>query len=383
MPDALKLYLKDIKDIPLLTAEEEITLARRIKKGDSGARRKMIQSNLRLVISIAKRYSYLGMPISDLIEEGNMGLMRAVTKFNPGKGFRFSTNVAWWIKQYVLRSIANQGKTIRIPVYMVDLISRYRKITERLSQRLGRKPGANEVAKSMKVPIKKIHEIEGILVTPASLDAPLGEDGTSQFMDLVESTQAASAKDELTEFLKREQVEDLLSRLTDRERQVLSFRYGLKDGLVYTLGETAKHLGVTRERIRQIQRPIVVTVIGEGGSGGALGIGVGDKILVLENSYYSVISPEGCAAILWKNRAKAPDAAACLKLTAHDLPRLGIIDEIVPEPLGGAHRDHEAAAKNLKEILHRNLLQLMKLSPQEILAHRQAKFRAMGLFTEA
>ena len=253
MPDPLKLYLKDIKDIPLLTAQEEISLARRIKKGDAEARRKMIQSNLRLVISIAKRYSHLGMPISDLIEEGNMGLMRAVTKFNPGKGFRFSTYAAWWIKQYVLRSIANQGKTIRIPVYMVDLISRYRKVTERLSQKLGRNPSSHEMAKSMKIPLKKIHEIEGTLVTPASLDAPLGEDGTSQFMDLVESTQAASAKDELAEFLKKEQVEDLLSRLTERERHVLSFRYGLQDGLVYTLGETAKRLGVTRERIRQIQ----------------------------------------------------------------------------------------------------------------------------------
>ena len=253
MPDPLKLYLKDIKDIPLLTAQEEVSLARRVRRGDAEARRRMIQSNLRLVISIAKRYSHLGLPISDLIEEGNMGLMRAVIKFNPGKGFRFSTYAAWWIKQYVLRSIANQGKTIRIPVYMVDLISRYRKMTERLSQKLGRKPTTSEVARSMRISVKKIQEIEGILVTPASLDAPLGEDGTSQFMDLVESTQAASAKDELAEFLKKEQVEDLLSRLSDREREVLSFRYGLRDGLIYTLGETAKHLGVTRERIRQIQ----------------------------------------------------------------------------------------------------------------------------------
>ena len=253
MADPLKLYLKDIKDIPLLTAEQEISLARRIRKGDAQAREQMIQSNLRLVISIAKRYSHLGMPISDLIEEGNMGLMRAVTKFNPGKGFRFSTYAAWWIKQYVLRSIANQGKTIRIPVYMTDIISRYRKVIERLSQKLGRRPATDEVARSMKLPVKKIHEIEEMLIQPASLDAPLGEEGTSQFMDLVEHPDSPSTKDELVEFLRHEQVEDLLSRLTERERDVLKFRFGLLDGVGCTLGETAKKLGITRERVRQIQ----------------------------------------------------------------------------------------------------------------------------------
>jgi RNA polymerase primary sigma factor len=253
MADPLKLYLKDIKDIPLLTPEEEQSLARRVRRGDPEAWRKMIQANLRLVISIAKRYSYLGLPISDLIEEGNLGLMRAVTKFNPGKGFRFSTYAAWWIKQYVLRAIANQGKTIRIPVYMVDIISRYRKVLERLSQRLGRKPRAGEIARSMRMPVRKIREIEGMLLTPASLDAPLGEEGTSPFMELVEQTQGGSTKDELAEFLTHEQVEDLLSRLTDREREVLSHRYGLTDGMTYTLGETAKRLGITRERVRQIQ----------------------------------------------------------------------------------------------------------------------------------
>ena len=253
MADPLKLYLKDIKDIPLLKAEEEISLARRIKQGDEEARRKMIQSNLRLVISIAKRYNNLGLPISDLIEEGNLGLMRAVEKFNPGKGFRFSTYAAWWIKQYVLRSIANQGKTIRIPVYMVDIISRYRKVTERLTQRLGRRPHPGEVAKTMKLSVKKVRDIEKITLHPASLDAPLGEEGTTEFIDLIEQSQAASSKDTLAAFLTHEQVEDLLSRLTDRERDVLSHRYGLKDGVTYTLGETAKVLGITRERVRQIQ----------------------------------------------------------------------------------------------------------------------------------
>ena len=253
MPDPLKLYLKDIKDIPLLTPQEEITLARRVRKVDAEARRKMIRANLRLVISIAKRYSYLGLTISDLIEEGNMGLMRAVAKYNPGKGFRFSTYAAWWIKQYVLRAIANQGKTIRIPVYMVDIISRYRKASERLNQRLGRKPTAGEVAHSIKLPVKKIREIEGMLLQPASLDAPLGEEGTSQFIDLIEQAPAAVVKDELAEFLTREQVDDLLGRLSERERDVLTYRYGLKDGIACTLGETAKCLGITRERVRQIQ----------------------------------------------------------------------------------------------------------------------------------
>jgi len=253
MADALKIYLKDIKDIPLLKPEEEISLAKRIKKGDEAARRQMIQSNLRLVISIAKRYSNLGLPLSDLIEEGNLGLMRAVEKFNPGKGFRFSTYAAWWIKQYVLRSIANQGKTIRIPVYMVDIISRYRKANERLTQKLGRRPAPGELAHALKLPVKKVHEIERMTLQPASLDAPLGEEGSTEFIDLIEQSQAGSAKDTLAAFLTHEQVEDLLSRLTDRERQVLSFRYGLKDGVTYTLGETAKHLGITRERVRQIQ----------------------------------------------------------------------------------------------------------------------------------
>ncbi|MBI3322746.1 MAG: sigma-70 family RNA polymerase sigma factor [Candidatus Omnitrophica bacterium] len=253
MSDPLKLYLKDIKDIPLLTADEEISLARKIRRGDGEARRRMIQSNLRLVISIAKRYSNLGLPMSDLIEEGNLGLMRAVEKFNPGKGFRFSTYAAWWIKQYVLRSIANQGKTIRVPVYMVDIISKYRKVTERLTQRLGRRPGTGEVAHAMKMPVKKIREIERLTLQPTSLDAPMGEEGTTEFIDLLEQSDQVSSKDTLAAFLTHEQVEDLLSRLTDREREVLSFRYGLKDGVTYTLGETAKHLGITRERVRQIQ----------------------------------------------------------------------------------------------------------------------------------
>ena len=253
MADPLQLYLKDIKKIPLLTAEEEVTLARRIRRGDGRARRQMIQANLRLVISIAKRYGNLGVPLPDLIEEGNLGLMRAVQKFNPNRGYRFSTYGAWWIKQFVLRSIANQGKTIRIPVYMVEIISRYRKGVERLTQKLGRKPEPSEVARAMRLPLQRVETIEELTAPQASLDAPIGEEGTAQFMDLIENAGVTSSKDELTEFLTHEKVADLLERLTDRERAILTLRYGLGDGVTYTLGETAKQLGLTRERVRQIQ----------------------------------------------------------------------------------------------------------------------------------
>lgn len=253
MPDPIRLYLKDIKNIPLLSAAEELALARRIRRGDVRARKQMIQANLRLVISIAKRYGNLGVPLSDLIEEGNLGLMRAVQKFNPSRGYRFSTYAAWWIKQFVLRAIANQGKTIRIPVYMADILSKYRKVNERLAQQLGRKPEAQEIARAMRLPLKKVEGLEELTAVPASLDAPIGDEGTAQFMDLVENAGATSSQDKLTEFLTHEKVADLLDRLTDRERAILTLRYGLQDGVTYTLGETAKQLGLTRERVRQIQ----------------------------------------------------------------------------------------------------------------------------------
>ena len=253
MADPLKLYLKDIKSISLLSAEEERTLARRVRRGDTHARRRMIQANLRLVISIAKRYGNLGVPLTDLVEEGNLGLMRAVQKFNPNKGYRFSTYAAWWIKQFVLRAIANQGKTVRIPVYMVDIISRYRKVAECLTQRMGRRPEPAEIARAMRLPVRKVQAIEELTAPPASLDAPIGDEGTAQFIDLIESTGVTSSKDELAELLTREKVTDLLQHLTDRERAILSLRYGLQDGVAYTLGETARQLNLTRERVRQIQ----------------------------------------------------------------------------------------------------------------------------------
>ncbi len=251
--DIIKLYLKDIKDIPLLTPEKEQKLARRIKRGDKEARTEMIRSNLRLVINIAKRYKYFGVGISDLIEEGNLGLMKAVVKFEPKKGYRFSTYASWWIKQYITRAIANQGKTIRIPVYMAEIITRWRKVTEQLAHKLGRAPNLREVAKAMKTSMEKVKQINEIASKASSLDAPIGEDGSGQFMDLIEDENILSPTDELSKLLQKERVSALLNLISEREKEILNLRFGLKDGQSYTLGETAKRFGITRERVRQIE----------------------------------------------------------------------------------------------------------------------------------
>jgi RNA polymerase primary sigma factor len=251
--DPIKLYLKDIQHIPLLTAEEELKLARRVKKGDAKARKVMIQSNLRLVINIAKKYSFLGIPMLDLIEEGNMGLMKAVSKYNPRKGYRFSTYAAWWIKQYVLRAIANQGKTVRIPVYMVEKLARWKKITEQLTQKHGRIPNIKEIAKKMRCSLQKADEINSFISTTSSLYAPIGEDSDGQFMDLIEDESSKSPSDELVHVLKQEKVRALLNRLKPREQKIFNLRYGLSDSTRHTLEETAKHFNITRERVRQIE----------------------------------------------------------------------------------------------------------------------------------
>ncbi|HDP16265.1 MAG TPA: sigma-70 family RNA polymerase sigma factor [Candidatus Omnitrophica bacterium] len=251
--DSIKLYLKAIKDIPLLTAEEEKSLARKIKRGDAKARRKMIQSNLRLVINIAKRYSKLGVPMMDLIEEGNLGLIKGVKKYNPYKGYRFSTYAAWWIKQYITRAIANQGKTIRIPVYMTEIINRWKRVTEQLTQKYGRKPKSKEIAKKMRLSVRRVREISEIATKISSLDAPIGDDGTGQFMDLIQDETSASPMDNVTDVLRRERVDKLLDRMNDREKKILDLRFGLSDGTRHTLGETAKFFNITRERVRQIE----------------------------------------------------------------------------------------------------------------------------------
>ncbi|MDD5196397.1 MAG: sigma-70 family RNA polymerase sigma factor [Candidatus Omnitrophota bacterium] len=252
--EALKTYLKEIHNIPLLSASEEISLSRKIKKGDEQARKAMIQANLRLVINIAKRYMRLGTPFLDLIEEGNLGLMKAVDKFNPNKGFRFSTYAAWWIKQAITRSISEQGKMIRVPVYMNDLIAKWRKTKERLSQRLKRIPTDEEIAKRLKIPREKIMRINFWMATStSSLEAPIGEDSEGKVSDLIEASASTQPDSKIEHLLDKERVANLLEIMTDREREILDMRFGLADKKTHTLAEVAKKLGVSRERIRQIE----------------------------------------------------------------------------------------------------------------------------------
>ena len=253
--EPIRAYLKDIKAIPLLTAEQEIELARRIKRGDTKAKRQMILANLRLVINIAKRYSYLGVPLLDLIEEGNLGLMKAVMKYNPNKGFRFSTYAAWWIRQHITRAIANQGKTVRIPVYMTELLSKFKRVSEELTQKLSRKPSAKEVARHMQLPRERVERLQELVIASqtTSLETPVGEEGETEMIDLLQDETNASPQDEITRFLQHERIDVLLKHMNDRERRVLSLRYGLEDGISRTLGETAKFFGITRERVRQIE----------------------------------------------------------------------------------------------------------------------------------
>ncbi|MFA5145996.1 MAG: RNA polymerase sigma factor RpoD/SigA [Candidatus Omnitrophota bacterium] len=251
--DAIRLYLKDIKKLPLLTPEEEIDLANRIKKGDKAARAKMIQSNLRLVINIAKKYSNLGVSMLDLIEEGNLGLMKAVEKFNPKKGYRFSTYAAWWIRQYISRAIANQGKTVRMPVYIIELLMRFKKATDQLTVTFKRKPKVSEIAKKMRLPMKRARQLSKMATGISSLNTPIGEDSSTEFLDLIEDESIVSAVDGLSNFLMQERIKDLLDKMSKREKRILVLRFGLKDGVPKTLRDTAKYFGITRERVRQIE----------------------------------------------------------------------------------------------------------------------------------
>lgn len=252
--EALKTYLKEIRTIPLLTAKEEIQLSRRIRKGDEQARKKMIRSNLRLVINIAKRYMYLGIPFLDLIEEGNLGLMRAVDKFNPNKGFRFSTYAAWWIKQGITRSISEQGKMIRVPVYMNELIAKWKKTKEGLAHKLKRVPSDEEVAKKMRLSDDKKEQISfWMSTTTSSLDAPVGDESESDVMDLVENEASVSPDSTIEHLLDKERVANLMEIMNTREKEILDMRFGLADKHPHTLAEVAKKLGVSRERVRQIE----------------------------------------------------------------------------------------------------------------------------------
>ncbi|MCM8800059.1 MAG: RNA polymerase sigma factor RpoD/SigA [Candidatus Omnitrophica bacterium] len=252
--DSIKAYLRDIKDIPLLSPQQEIELSKRAKKGDKLARDQLIRSNLRLVINIAKRYMHFGIPLIDLIEEGNMGLMRAVDKFNPSKGFRFSTYAAWWIRQSITRAIFEQQKVIRMPIYINELINRWKKTQEKLSHKLKRIPTNEEIAKKMGLSKAKMEELVSWLSsTTLSLEAPVGEDEESQVKDLVEDKTVVSPDKEISRFLDRERIDNLLEKMTPRERQILDMRFGIMDGNIYTLAQIAKKFGISRERVRQIE----------------------------------------------------------------------------------------------------------------------------------
>lgn len=252
--EALKNYLKEVRTIPLLTAELEVSLGRKARKGDEYARKAMIRANLRLVINIAKRYMHLGIPFLDLIEEGNLGLMKAVDKFNPGKGFRFSTYAAWWIKQGITRSISEQGKMIRVPVYMSDLITKWKKTRERLSQKLHRIPTDQEIAKKLRLKKDKIDQINfWMSSSTASLEAPIGEENESQIADLIQDENSAAPDQGISDLMDKERVTDLLDMMSERERRILDMRFGLDNTKPHTLAQVAKKLGVSRERIRQIE----------------------------------------------------------------------------------------------------------------------------------
>jgi len=251
--DPVRMYLKEIGRIPLLTPEEEIELAKRMEKGDEEAKRRLAEANLRLVVSIAKRYVGRGMLFLDLIQEGNLGLIKAVEKFDYRKGYKFSTYATWWIRQAITRAIADQARTIRIPVHMVETINKLIRVSRQLVQELGREPTPEEIAKKMSIPPEKVREIIKIAQEPVSLETPIGEEEDSHLGDFIEDQDAKAPAEEASHTLLREQLDEVLSTLTDREQKVLRLRFGLDDGRARTLEEVGCTFGVTRERIRQIE----------------------------------------------------------------------------------------------------------------------------------
>jgi RNA polymerase primary sigma factor len=251
--DPVRMYLKEIGRVDLLKASEEIALAERIEKGDEEARKRLAEANLRLVVSIAKRYVGRGMLFLDLIQEGNMGLIKAVEKFDHRKGFKFSTYATWWIRQAITRAIADQARTIRIPVHMVETINKLIRVQRQLLQDLGREPSPEEIGEEMDLPPEKVREILKIAQEPVSLETPIGEEDDSHLGDFIEDADAQSPSDHAAYELLKEQLEDVLDTLTDREENVLRLRFGLDDGRTRTLEEVGKVFGVTRERIRQIE----------------------------------------------------------------------------------------------------------------------------------
>jgi len=248
----IQLYLRDIGEIPLLTRDEEIALAKRIRKGDMIARRDMIRANLRLVVSIAKKYVNIGLPFLDLVEEGNIGLMKAVQKYDVRIGCKLSTYASWWIKQSIMRALANQGKTIRIPVYMVEKMTTLNRIEREMTQAHGKKPSDEVLAKHLGITPQKVRDIKAIVKNPTSLYSTLDEDGMSQLIDVIEDMDSISSLEKAHETLTKEDIVELLEFLNEREAQVLIMRFGLLDRNQRTLDDIGKEYGITRERVRQI-----------------------------------------------------------------------------------------------------------------------------------
>ncbi|NEW04628.1 RNA polymerase sigma factor RpoD [Paenibacillus sp. SYP-B3998] len=251
--DPIRMYLKEIGRVPLLSAEEEIVLAKRIERGDEAAKRRLAEANLRLVVSIARRYNGRGLLFLDLIQEGNMGLIKAVEKFDYTKGYKFSTYATWWIRQAITRAIADQARTIRVPVHMVETINKLIRVSRQLLQEIGREPTPEEIAKVMELSTDKVREIMKISQEPVSLETPIGEENDSNLGDFIEDQEALAPADAAAYELLKEQLEDVLDTLTEREENVLRLRFGLDDGRTRTLEEVGKVFGVTRERIRQIE----------------------------------------------------------------------------------------------------------------------------------
>ncbi|NUQ01426.1 MAG: RNA polymerase sigma factor RpoD [Armatimonadetes bacterium] len=253
LDDPVRMYLRDIGRVPLLTQEEELDLARRIEQGDGEAKKRLTEANLRLVVSIAKRYTGRNMSFLDLIQEGNIGLIRAVEKFDFRKGFKFSTYATWWIRQAITRAIADQARTIRIPVHMVETINKLLKTKRELVQALGREPTVEELASELDMPPERVADIQRIAPEPLSLETPIGEQEDSHLGDFIEDDRSVSPADVASNMVLREQLDAVLNTLSQRERDVLRMRYGLDDGWPRTLEEVGQHFEVTRERIRQIE----------------------------------------------------------------------------------------------------------------------------------
>lgn len=253
MTEPLKIYLKEIGRIPLLTAEEELELGRQIAEGDTEARRKMEEANLRLVVAVAKHYAGKGMQFMDLIQEGNIGLMRAVEKFDYTKGSKFSTYAVWWIKEAILRALDSQSREIRVPVRVAQNMNKISKTERKMEQTLGREVAAEEIAKELHMTTEEVECMQSYIKNPVSLETPVGDEENSNLEDFIEDTQEPTPEEAVAALVQKEEVQEMLSTLTEKEQKILRLRYGLEDGNVHTLEETGQILGVTRERIRQLE----------------------------------------------------------------------------------------------------------------------------------